>query len=102
MNRGDLRVLAEPVVVIGGGLATVCFIDELRRDGFFGHILAILGETELPYDRPPLSKGFLQDPVCPPVWLDIEGVGDTEWLLGSPARSLDTGARQVGLQDVGC
>lgn len=51
---------AEPIVVVGAGIAAVTAADELRRLGFDGGIVLIGDEPELPYDRPPLSKGFLR------------------------------------------
>src|SRR5262249_29574263 len=33
--------------------------ETLRSEGFTGEIILIGEETELPYERPPLSKGFL-------------------------------------------
>lgn len=49
------------VVVVGAGLAGVSTCRELRTAGFDGEILLFDGESERPYDRPPLSKGFLVD-----------------------------------------
>ncbi len=45
---------------LGGGLASGSAIDELLAQGVPGReILLVCGEPQLPYHRPPLSKGFL-------------------------------------------
>lgn len=47
------------VVIVGGGLAAQRCLETLRGRGFGGRIAMVCGEAELPYDRPPLSKGVL-------------------------------------------
>jgi NADPH-dependent 2,4-dienoyl-CoA reductase/sulfur reductase-like enzyme len=47
------------IVVVGGGLAAVRTIQQVRRGGHDGDIVLLSGETRLPYDRPPLSKAVL-------------------------------------------
>lgn len=47
------------VVIIGGGLAAAKTAEALRTHGYDGAIAVIAGEPHLPYERPPLSKGFL-------------------------------------------
>jgi 3-phenylpropionate/trans-cinnamate dioxygenase ferredoxin reductase subunit len=46
-------------LLIGGGLAAGNCARWLRRSGADGSILLVGREPDLPYDRPPLSKGFL-------------------------------------------
>lgn len=48
------------VVVIGAGLAGAKTAEELRAQGYAGAITLIGDELHLPYDRPPLSKAYLQ------------------------------------------
>lgn len=48
------------VVVIGAGLAGTKTAEELRAQGYAGAITIIGDEPHLPYDRPPLSKDYLQ------------------------------------------
>ncbi len=48
-----------PVVLVGGGLAAVRAAETLRDEGFDGDLTLIAAEDELPYERPPLSKGVL-------------------------------------------
>ncbi|MFA7324925.1 MAG: FAD-dependent oxidoreductase [Candidatus Nanopelagicales bacterium] len=46
-------------VVIGGGLAGATGAEALRTQGFDGSISLISNEVNRPYNRPPLSKGYL-------------------------------------------
>ena len=48
-----------PVVLVGGGLAALRAAETLRAEGFDGGLTLIAAENELPYERPPLSKGVL-------------------------------------------
>lgn len=50
----------EKVVIIGGGNAGLQAADSLRRGGFDGSVHLICEEAHLPYQRPPLSKKFLE------------------------------------------
>ena len=47
-------------LLVGGGLAAASCAATLRRQGAEGSILLVGREPDLPYDRPPLSKGYLQ------------------------------------------
>ena len=47
-------------LLIGGGLASSQAAKQLRRDDPRGSIVLVGGEPHLPYDRPPLSKEFIQ------------------------------------------
>jgi NADPH-dependent 2,4-dienoyl-CoA reductase/sulfur reductase-like enzyme len=49
----------EPFVIVGGGLAGAKAAETLRAEGFDGPVVLVAGEAELPYERPPLSKGYL-------------------------------------------
>jgi 3-phenylpropionate/trans-cinnamate dioxygenase ferredoxin reductase subunit len=46
-------------VILGGGHAAAQLAPNLRQQGWEGEITLISEETELPYQRPPLSKGYL-------------------------------------------
>ena len=50
----------EKIVVIGAGLAAATLVSELRSRGYDGVLRLIGDEASLPYERPPLSKGYLQ------------------------------------------
>ena len=47
-------------VIVGGGLAGAKAAEALRTEGFDGRVVLIGDETERPYNRPPLSKDYLQ------------------------------------------
>ncbi len=49
----------EELVVIGGGQAGIQCVASLRKEGYSGSITLVGEEKHLPYQRPPLSKGFL-------------------------------------------
>ena len=46
-------------VIVGGGLAGAKAAETLRTEGFTGEIVLFGDETEVPYERPPLSKDYL-------------------------------------------
>ncbi|MEV1168644.1 FAD-dependent oxidoreductase [Nonomuraea sp. NPDC049784] len=47
-------------VIVGAGLAGAKAAQTLREEGFDGEIVLIGAEPERPYERPPLSKEYLQ------------------------------------------
>ena len=49
------------VVIAGASVAGLAAADELRASGYEGPITILSDELEPPYDRPPLSKRFLED-----------------------------------------
>jgi 3-phenylpropionate/trans-cinnamate dioxygenase ferredoxin reductase subunit len=46
-------------VIVGASLAGAKAAETLRAEGFTGRIVLVGEETERPYERPPLSKGYL-------------------------------------------
>jgi 3-phenylpropionate/trans-cinnamate dioxygenase ferredoxin reductase subunit len=48
------------VVIVGASLAGATAAATLREEGFDGDIRLIGAEAQLPYNRPPLSKGYLR------------------------------------------
>jgi len=91
-----------PVVVLGGGLASVSFAGGLRSGGFQGSIIVVTDELEPAYDRPPLSKDFLRDGTTEKIRLDLSRSPDVEWLRGVAAQRVDTHAHEVHLADGRC
>lgn len=57
--------MATRYVLVGGGLASASAIEGIRELDADGEIVLVTAEKELPYHRPPLSKGYLagRDPV---------------------------------------
>jgi NAD(P)H-nitrite reductase len=50
---------SETFVIIGASLAGAKAAETLRSEGFTGRLVLVGAETSLPYERPPLSKGYL-------------------------------------------
>ncbi len=82
-----------PIVVVGGGLAAATAVTELREAGHDGEVVLLAGESEVPYERPPLSKGYLQGEqdresayVHPPQWYAEH---DVELRLDERVEALD-------------
>ncbi len=93
----------EHVVVVGGGLAGAKTVEALRDQGFDGAVTLIAAESELPYERPPLSKGFLagSEPfdgavVHPKEWYTEHSI---HLRLGEGATAVDPTAHQVTVSD---
>ena len=89
------------VAVVGASLAGLAAIRALRRQSFDGAIIAIGAERHRPYDRPPLSKGFLTGE-CTAADLALDDPDDNldvQWRLGTAAVRLDTRHRGIVLAD---
>jgi NADPH-dependent 2,4-dienoyl-CoA reductase/sulfur reductase-like enzyme len=91
-------------VIVGGGLAAVRAVEQVRKSGYSGPVTLVSDEAHLPYDRPPLSKEVLhdvgkslEDVLLKPA--DFYADNDIALKLGTPARSVDTAARTVTLTD---
>ncbi|MDM3977608.1 FAD-dependent oxidoreductase [Mycobacterium marseillense] len=89
------------IVIVGGGLAAARTAEQLRKSEYSGPITLVSDEVHLPYDRPPLSKEVLRKEVDdtalkPREWYDEN---DITLRLGSAAKSLDTAAQTVTLDD---
>jgi 3-phenylpropionate/trans-cinnamate dioxygenase ferredoxin reductase component len=95
-------------LLIGGGLAAGNCARWLRRSGAGGSILLVGREPDLPYDRPPLSKSYLQGKDTREDALfqsaDWYAEQDIEVLTRTSAMKLDLQERAVKLsnkQEVG-
>lgn len=93
----------ERVVIVGGGLGGAKAAEALREQGFTGALTLVGAEDELPYQRPPLSKGYLAgtEPwekalVLTREWYDAHEV---ELRLGVRATGIEPAAHQVLLGD---
>jgi 3-phenylpropionate/trans-cinnamate dioxygenase ferredoxin reductase subunit len=80
------------IVVVGGGLAAAKTVEALREKGFDGQLTIVAEEAELPYERPPLSKGYLTGDVP----FDDAVVHDGQW-YDQHEVELRRGIRATGL-----
>jgi 3-phenylpropionate/trans-cinnamate dioxygenase ferredoxin reductase subunit len=89
------------IVIVGASLAGATAAATLRDDGFDGEIQLIGAETHLPYNRPPLSKGYLrqqerfEDQLVKPA--DYYAAHRIELRLGMRATAIDGTQRFVEL-----
>jgi 3-phenylpropionate/trans-cinnamate dioxygenase ferredoxin reductase component len=88
-------------LLIGGGLAAANCARWLREEGADGSVLLVGREFDPPYNRPPLSKGYLQGKESkqdalfrPDEWW---GEQDVELLTRTSVMKLDPGERVVTL-----
>ncbi|MDQ0760632.1 NAD(P)/FAD-dependent oxidoreductase [Streptomyces canus] len=86
-------------VIVGGGLAGAKAAETLRTEGFTGRVILICDERDHPYERPPLSKGYLlgkeeRDSVFvhEPAWY---ARNDIELHLGETVDAIDRTAKTV-------
>ena len=86
-------------VIVGGGLAGAIAAQTLREEGFDGKITLLGQEPNAPYERPPLSKDYLQGKadrdsifIHPEQWYAEHAV---ELSLGGAVTSLDPATRTV-------
>lgn len=95
------------LVVVGASLAGLRAVESARKRGFDGAITLIGAEQHLPYDRPPLSKAYLEpgvDGETPqvPFFRTPETFSDeldVTMMLGNPATGLNIEDRIVGVGD---
>ncbi|MFD7127883.1 MULTISPECIES: NAD(P)/FAD-dependent oxidoreductase [Streptomyces] len=90
-------------VIVGAGLAGAKAAETLRAEGFTGRVILIGDERDHPYERPPLSKGYLdgkaeRDSVFTHERAWYAGA-DIELHLGQPVTALDRYAKTVRLGD---
>jgi 3-phenylpropionate/trans-cinnamate dioxygenase ferredoxin reductase component len=90
------------VVVVGGGIAGVSTVGALRASGFEGEV-TLVDAGQFPYDRPPLSKGYLAGSaeikdiaLQPPQWYDDQRV---RLVAESTVAALNAGLGAVELGD---
>lgn len=81
----------EQIVVVGGGLAGLRTVEELRSAGYGGPVTLIGAEARPPYDRPPLSKQLMSGAVDDTsLRAELDSLGAT-FRLGERAERLAPG-----------
>lgn len=90
-------------VIVGGGLAGAKAAEALRANGFEGAITILSKESHLPYERPPLSKGYLMGKdsresvfVHPLDWYSDNAI---DLRLDSEVVAIDSSAHRLTLSD---
>ena len=90
-------------VIAGASLAGAKAAETLREEGFDGDVVLFGAEQELPYERPPLSKGYLLGnderdsfTVYPADWYADHGV---DLRLGVTVTGIDRAASAVATSD---
>ena len=91
------------IVVVGAGQAGASLVAKLRKDGFDGELTLIGAEPVPPYQRPPLSKGYLLGEMAlerlylrPESFYAEQGV---TLRLGQEVTAIDPAERTVTLGD---
>lgn len=90
-------------LIVGGGLAAARAVEAIREQDPEGAITLVGEESEVPYHRPPLSKGFMQGEqprekikVKPPEYYEEN---DIRLLLGTKVERLDPTQREAHLSN---
>ncbi|HEY7183485.1 MAG TPA: FAD-dependent oxidoreductase, partial [Blastocatellia bacterium] len=102
MAKRDERQDQRAFVILGGGAAGYMAAQTLREEGFRGRVLMVTREDRLPYDRPNLSKDYLQGhaepewmPLRPDEFFDEYGI---EVLRGREVAGVDAKAKTVSFK----
>jgi NADPH-dependent 2,4-dienoyl-CoA reductase/sulfur reductase-like enzyme len=90
------------VVIVGSSVAGVRTAQALRSEGYDGDVVLLGEETDLPYDKPPLSKAMLAGTTeVDAMTLLTEGVADAagiRLMLGHRAVGVDVADQVVEIQ----
>ena len=93
----------ENLVVIGAGQSAIQCITSLKKGGYLGSITLIGEEEHLPYQRPPLSKGFLDNSIGAERLyfkkLEFFIENKVQLKLGTAAEEVDIENNQIHLSD---
>jgi len=89
--------------IIGASLAGAKTAEALREQGFDGNVILFGAETHLPYERPPLSKGYLKGTegrdsfvVHPKEWYEEQNI---ELRLSTEVTGMDASAHRLTTAD---
>lgn len=93
--------MSQTIVIAGASMAGARAAGTLRSEGFDGRIVLVGDEPEPPYERPPLSKGFLQGNVVEDEFIlhgaDWYAEQAIDLRLGTRATSLASQAKTITL-----
>ncbi|WP_028936884.1 NAD(P)/FAD-dependent oxidoreductase [Pseudonocardia spinosispora] len=96
--------MSDRLVIVGASLAGLRAAQAARKAGFEGELTLVGGEVHLPYDRPPLSKAYLDEGEDPdtPVFRSEAELRDELKLdlrLNTWATGLDAERKVIALSD---
>ncbi|MEU3271081.1 FAD/NAD(P)-binding oxidoreductase [Saccharomonospora sp. NPDC006951] len=95
--------MSPSTVIVGSSVGGVRTAQALRACGYDGEVLLVGEETVLPYDKPPLSKGFLAgtSSVDDITLLTEKAAADAgiRFVRGRAATALDVAGRWIELAD---
>ena len=87
------------IIVVGAGLAGGTAVTELREQGYDGQLILLGSEAHPPYERPPLSKGYLlgNDPIGDALVHEESWYGqhDVDFRSSTTVTAIDPAAHQV-------
>jgi NADPH-dependent 2,4-dienoyl-CoA reductase/sulfur reductase-like enzyme len=101
-------VVLKRLVVVGASLAGIRAVEAARKTGYDGSVTLVGAEPHPPYDRPPLSKSFLEEEADGPGAAASTRFRAPEYFreelnvdlrLGTPATGLDTEAGSIAVGD---
>jgi apoptosis-inducing factor 3 len=95
--------LPASIVVVGGGAAGFAAAEMLRCHGYPGQVTMLSADTDVPCDRPNLSKDYLAGH-APEEWVPLRDKAfyadqNIDLRLGARVTAIDTTARNVRLAD---
>jgi 3-phenylpropionate/trans-cinnamate dioxygenase ferredoxin reductase component len=91
-------------LLIGGGVTSAAAAQNIREVDASGAVLIVCGENRMPYDRPPLSKGFLGFKPADPEDVESKDASfytekNVQVRIGTWAQRIDRASRLVHLSD---
>jgi 3-phenylpropionate/trans-cinnamate dioxygenase ferredoxin reductase component len=81
-------------LIIGGGMTGASALQGIREADPDGPIGLVSAEPEMPYNRPPLTKGLWKDQSLDSIWRDIKAQ-EVDLHLGRKIRTLNLRHRQA-------
>lgn len=84
------------IVLVGASTAGEAFVSRLRELGHEGDIVVVDRDARMPYDRPPLSKGYLTDPDDTDI--DVDWADGTN-IVVAEATGVDPAAKVLTLTE---
>ena len=102
MVKKDSSLDKRTFIIIGGGAAGNAAAQAMREAGFNGNILIVTQENRTPYDRPNLSKDYLQG-TAQPEWMPLRSEDfykeyGIDFLLNKKVKSVDSKNKKISFE----